>query len=65
MQYYGAFNRSELYPLLSRINAYLMRWLQRKYKRLRGYKRADAAWQRLITQQPAYFAHWQWIRAYW
>jgi RNA-directed DNA polymerase len=65
MQYYGAFNRSELYRLLSRINAYLMRWLQRKYKRLRGYKRADAAWQRLITQQPAYFAHWQWIRAYW
>jgi RNA-directed DNA polymerase len=26
MQYYGAFYRSALYPLLSRINAYLMRW---------------------------------------
>ena len=34
MQYYGAFYRSALYPLLSRINAYLMRWLRNKYKRL-------------------------------
>ena len=28
MQYYGAFYRSALYPLLTRINAYLMRWLE-------------------------------------
>ena len=35
MQYYGAFYRSALYPLLGRINAYLMRWLRKKYKRLR------------------------------
>ena len=35
MQYYGAFYRSALYPLLSRINAYLMRWTRKKYKRLR------------------------------
>ena len=26
MQYYGAFNRSALYPLLRRINTYLVRW---------------------------------------
>ena len=31
MQYYGAFNRTALYPLLRRINAYLVRWLRRKY----------------------------------
>ena len=29
MQYYGAFYRSALYPLLSRINAYLVRWIRR------------------------------------
>jgi hypothetical protein len=34
MQYYGAFHRSALLPLLRRINAYLMRWLRKKYKRL-------------------------------
>jgi RNA-directed DNA polymerase len=28
MQYYGAFYRSALYPLLQRINAYLVRWLR-------------------------------------
>ena len=34
MNYYGAFYRSALYPLLTRINAYLLRWLRKKYKRL-------------------------------
>jgi RNA-directed DNA polymerase len=32
MTYYGAFCRSELYPLLRRINTHLMRWLMNKYK---------------------------------
>ena len=40
MQYYGRFYRSALYPLLARINAYLMRWIRKKYKRLRGFKKA-------------------------
>ena len=35
MNYYGEFNRSEMYPLLERINTYLMRWARKKYKRLR------------------------------
>lgn len=38
MNYYGAFYKSALYPLLERINAYLMRWLRKKYKRLRAGK---------------------------
>src|SRR5882757_3423868 len=40
MRYYGAFYRSVLNPLLSRINAYLMRWIRNKYKRLRPTKKA-------------------------
>jgi hypothetical protein len=36
MNYYGAFYPSVLYPLLARINAYLLRWLRKKHKRLRG-----------------------------
>ena len=43
MQYYGAFYRSALYPLLTRINAYLMRWLRKKYKRLRGRKKGTGS----------------------
>ncbi|HEY5856059.1 MAG TPA: hypothetical protein VIW24_19000 [Aldersonia sp.] len=31
---YGAFYRSALYPVLQRINAYLMRWIRGKYRRL-------------------------------
>ena len=52
MQYYGAFYRSALYPLLRRINAYLMRWLRKKHKRLRSFKKAHACWQRTIRQYP-------------
>jgi len=65
MQYYGAFNRSELCPFLRRINAYLVRWLRKKYRRLRGFKTARAAWGRLTTRCPRLFAHWQWDRAFW
>ena len=32
MRYYGAFYRSALYPLLARINAYLVRWIRKKYR---------------------------------
>ena len=62
MQYYGAFYRSALYPLLQRINAYLMRWIRKKYKRLRAFKKAHgvlAADHRRST--PALFAHWTWV----
>jgi len=65
MQYYGAFYRSALYPVLQRINAYLMRWLRDKYKRLRPMKKAKAAWQRVTSQYPLLFAHWAWAAASW
>jgi len=65
MQYYGAFYRSALHPLLQRINGYLVRWLRKKYRRLRTFAKAHAAWGRLTRQYPGYFAHWQWIRGHW
>jgi RNA-directed DNA polymerase len=61
MNYYGAFYRSALYPFLARINAYLMRWLRSKYKRLRGRKKAQDAWVRAVTTRPKFFAHWVWV----
>ena len=61
MNYYGAFYRSALYPLLERINAYLMRWIRKKYKRLRGRKKAQEAWNKAVEQRPLYFAHWAWV----
>jgi RNA-directed DNA polymerase len=65
MQYYGAYYRSELYPLLQRINAYLVRWLRKKFKRLRALKKAMACWRRINRQQPNAFAHWAWVPRSW
>ena len=61
MQYYGAFYRSALYQLLSRINAYLVRWIRQKYKRLRAEKKAIQCWQGITVRYPRLFAHWVWV----
>src|SRR4051794_14768879 len=34
MQYYGRFYRSKPSPVLARINAYLVRWIRNRYRRL-------------------------------
>jgi RNA-directed DNA polymerase len=65
MQYYGAFYRSALCPLLARINTYLMRWIRKKYKRLRPLHKALACWQRITRQYPRLFAHWAWVHTAW
>lgn len=64
MQYYGRFNRSVLYPFLQRINAYLVRFLRNKFKRVRSFKKAKAGWQRITSQYPKAFAHWAWIKTF-
>ena len=64
MQYYGRFNRSTMYPLLRRINTYLMRWARNKYKRLSALKRFTKWWTGLIDREPGLFAHWAWARAF-
>lgn len=61
MQYYGAFYRSELHTLLERINAYLMRFLRRKFKRLRSKKKALQYWRRTVEKRRGLFAHWRWV----
>jgi hypothetical protein len=61
MNYYGRFYRPELYPLLRRINVYLVRWMRKKYKRLRIFQKALAAWERTTRQYPRFFAHWRWV----
>jgi RNA-directed DNA polymerase len=61
MNYYGRFGRSELYPLLARINHYIQRWLRNKYRRLQRTTALRAAWKRVTRQSPGLFAHWQWV----
>ena len=59
-QYYGRFRRSALHTLGRHINGYLVRWLQRKYKRLAGHKtRAWRVLDQLREKYPHAFIHWQ------
>jgi hypothetical protein len=58
---HGRFYRSQLYPLLKRINTYLMRWAGKKYRRLRPCKRFKAWWSGLLNREPRLFAHWTWV----
>ena len=58
MNYYGAFYPSALSTLLARINTYLMRWVRKKYKRLRPARKARERWEYVTTTYPRYFAHW-------
>jgi len=64
INYYGRFYRSAMIRLLQRVSTYLMRWAQKKYKRLRTYKRFKAWWNGLLAREPGLFAHWQVIRTY-
>jgi len=63
MQYYGRFYRSALYPLLQRINAYLVRWIRKKYKRLQALRKAIQSMKRIVDAYPRLFAHWAWTAA--
>ncbi|MGP3966015.1 group II intron reverse transcriptase/maturase [Nonomuraea sp. 3N208] len=65
MQYYGAFYQSALRPLLQRINAYLVRWIRRKYKRLAGFNKSKQCFQGITQRYPRMFAHWKWTRNFW
>ena len=60
LNYYGRFYRTALLPLLHRINAYILRWARKKYKRLRAFKKAKAWWNRVTKRDPGLFAHWRW-----
>jgi RNA-directed DNA polymerase len=57
--YYGRFYPSALQPLWRQLNAYLVRWLQRKHRHpARGKCRAIKALERLATRNPSAFVHW-------
>jgi RNA-directed DNA polymerase len=63
INYYGRFYKSRLYPLLRRINEYLLRWATRKYKRLRSHLLRAKRWLQNVTRrEPALFAHWRLVQ---
>ena len=65
MQYYGRFRRSEMSALLARINAYLVRWIRKKYKRLQETHKAHRKLREITQRNPRMFAHWKWVPSAW
>jgi RNA-directed DNA polymerase len=61
INYYGRFYRTELIKTLRHIDAYLVRWAMRKYKRLRARPaRASRFLAAIAKREPGLFVHWEW-----
>lgn len=63
MQYYGRWNRHELYPLLNLVSHHIQRWMRAKYRKLRPRKTLIRVWRRITLEHRGMFAHWRWITA--
>ncbi|MGB7756280.1 MAG: group II intron reverse transcriptase/maturase [Salinisphaera sp.] len=60
--YYGQFYKSALYSTLLKIDAHLLRWAARKYKRFRQRPRQARAWLAAVRRaQPDLFVHWRFV----
>ena len=60
INYYGRFYKSMLYPILRRINDYLVRWAMQKYKRLHRHANRARRWlQSVAGRAGGLFAHWR------
>lgn len=60
INYYGRFYKSALYPVLRHMNAALIQWARRKYKRLSRHRRRAEYWLgKIAKREPQLFVHWQ------
>lgn len=59
VRYYGLFHPSTLQLALSTLDLHLVKWAQRKYKRLRGHVSRAWGWLRQLRKRaPTMFPHW-------
>jgi RNA-directed DNA polymerase len=59
MNYYSHFYKSALYLLYDHLDRKLIRWAQRKYRKLAGKPTRAWKWlQKVISRQPRLFVHW-------
>ncbi|HEX3227790.1 MAG TPA: group II intron maturase-specific domain-containing protein, partial [Pyrinomonadaceae bacterium] len=60
INYYGHCYRTRLRPTLKRIDAFIIRWARRKFKRLRRQTKGARDWfERVRRLNPTLFAHWR------
>ena len=59
INYYGSYYRSSLHPIMKHIDWKLVKWVSRKYKRMKGSQRRATKWlNRIKKKEPNLFAHW-------
>jgi RNA-directed DNA polymerase len=58
MNYYSHFYKSALRRIYDHIDRRLMRWAQRKYRKVTSTTRARNWLKRVIGRQPRLFVHW-------
>ena len=57
--YYSHFYKTQMRPTLTRIDAYVIRWARRKFKRMRHRTKGGRDWfDRFRRANPHLFAHW-------
>jgi RNA-directed DNA polymerase len=60
INYYGAFQRSSLLPVLRHIDRHLVKWVKWKYKKKCQYSQRARHWLGQVARyRPGLFAHWQ------
>lgn len=59
VNYYGRFYKSEMYPVLRHMNMALVRWVRRKYKKLKHQRRACYWLGGIARREPKWFVQWQ------
>ena len=59
INYYGAFQRSSLLPVLRHIDRHLVKWVKWKYKKKREYSQRARRWLGQVAKHnPGLFVHW-------
>lgn len=60
INYYGRFYKTHMYRTLAQIELRLIKWVQRKFKKLRYHPRRATRWLgRYAKGKPSLFVHWQ------
>jgi len=60
VNYYGRFYKSELYSVLRHMDRALVRWAQRKFKKLAIHKRRATYWLgKIARREQNLFVHWK------
>lgn len=59
INYYTHYYKSAMYKIVKYINKCLIKWVRRKYKKIKSKKRATKWLKEVYQRQPNLFAHWR------